>query len=369
MELEPGRHRRSPAATGRARRTWSRPSSTWPRSARTGSRVRRAADPGRGRRGRSCGRASRPAWTTRARCCSRSRSTPGRANRASLNRGPLKRPRDLLGALRVVLFSPEDLALVKGDPTDRRRFLDDLVTPRWPRMAGVRADYDRVLRQRSTLLKSLVRTPRAAGRGRRRHPRHLGRPARRAGRGARRRPGWRRCSTWPSDVADAYRAIAPTNNDAAGRLPLVRRSRARPTGRRRPRSLGRDRCERAASSAMAERRGEEIARGVSLVGSAPRRPRADAGGAARPRATPPTASRWSFALALRLAPLRAAARRRRRAGADPRRRLRRARRGAPRAARRADRRRRAGADHRGRGRRTCPAALAGRRGSSSTRGR
>jgi len=79
----------------------------------------------------------------------------GRANKASLNRGPLRRPRDLLGALRVVLFSPEDLALVKGDPTDRRRFLDDLVTARWPRMAGVRADYDRVLRQRNTLLKSL----------------------------------------------------------------------------------------------------------------------------------------------------------------------------------------------------------------------
>ncbi len=79
----------------------------------------------------------------------------GKANRASLNRGPLKRPRDLLGALRVVLFAPDDLALVKGDPSDRRRFLDDLVTQRWPRLAGVRADYDRVLRQRSALLKSL----------------------------------------------------------------------------------------------------------------------------------------------------------------------------------------------------------------------
>lgn len=68
----------------------------------------------------------------------------GQANRASLNRGPLKRARDLLGALRVVLFSPEDLRLVKGDPADRRRFIDDLVTQRRPRLAGVRADYDRV---------------------------------------------------------------------------------------------------------------------------------------------------------------------------------------------------------------------------------
>ncbi|MFV0405976.1 MAG: DNA replication/repair protein RecF [Propioniciclava sp.] len=79
----------------------------------------------------------------------------GRANRASLNRAPLKRPRDLLGALRVVLFSPEDLALVKGDPSARRRFVDDLITQRWPRLAGVRADYDKVVRQRSALLKSM----------------------------------------------------------------------------------------------------------------------------------------------------------------------------------------------------------------------
>ena len=79
----------------------------------------------------------------------------GKANKASINRGPLRRVRDILGALRVVLFSPEDLALVKGDPSDRRRFIDDVVTQRWPRLAGVRADYDRVLRQRSMLLKSL----------------------------------------------------------------------------------------------------------------------------------------------------------------------------------------------------------------------
>ncbi len=87
---------------------------------------------------------------------------PGRANKASLNRSPLRRPRDLLGALRVVLFSPEDLAIVKGDPSERRRFIDELLVARWPRLAGVRADYDRVLKQRSTLLKSLsARGPRA----------------------------------------------------------------------------------------------------------------------------------------------------------------------------------------------------------------
>ena len=81
--------------------------------------------------------------------------TPGKANRAKLNRSPLRRARELVGVLRTVVFSPEDLAIVKGDPSERRRFLDDLVVSRWPRFAGVRADYDRVLRQRSTLLKSL----------------------------------------------------------------------------------------------------------------------------------------------------------------------------------------------------------------------
>ncbi|MDR1711070.1 MAG: DNA replication/repair protein RecF [Propionibacteriaceae bacterium] len=81
---------------------------------------------------------------------------PGKANKAALNRSPLRRARDILGSLRVVLFSPEDLALVKGDPADRRRFVDELATARWPRLAGVRADYDKVLRQRSALLKSLA---------------------------------------------------------------------------------------------------------------------------------------------------------------------------------------------------------------------
>ena len=79
---------------------------------------------------------------------------PGRANRARLNRAPVQRPRQVLGALRAVLFAPEDLALVKGDPGERRRFLDDLLVARFPRFAAVRADYERVLRQRTALLKS-----------------------------------------------------------------------------------------------------------------------------------------------------------------------------------------------------------------------
>jgi DNA replication and repair protein RecF len=79
---------------------------------------------------------------------------PGRANRARVNRAPVARPRDVLGILRTVLFAPEDLALVRGDPGERRRFLDDLLVSRRPRFAAVRADYDRVLKQRSALLKT-----------------------------------------------------------------------------------------------------------------------------------------------------------------------------------------------------------------------
>ena len=68
--------------------------------------------------------------------------TPGRANRARVNRGAVGKPRDVLGILRTVLFSPEDLALVRGDPGERRRFLDELLVLRAPRYAGVRADYE-----------------------------------------------------------------------------------------------------------------------------------------------------------------------------------------------------------------------------------
>lgn len=78
----------------------------------------------------------------------------GRANKARLNRSPVRSPREVVGVLRAVLFAPEDLALVRGDPMDRRRYLDDLATQRRPRIAAVRADYEKVLRQRTALLKT-----------------------------------------------------------------------------------------------------------------------------------------------------------------------------------------------------------------------
>jgi DNA replication and repair protein RecF len=120
---------------------------------------------------------------------------PGRANRVRLNRAPLPRPRDILGTLRTVLFAPEDLALVKGDPGERRRFLDELLVASAPRYAGVRADYERVLKQRTALLKS------AGGRG--------------GLRGAAREAMVATLDTWDGQLA---RAAAPL---LAGRIRLV----------------------------------------------------------------------------------------------------------------------------------------------------
>ncbi len=87
----------------------------------------------------------------------------GRANRARLNRAPVSRTRDVMGIVRSVVFAPEDLELVKGDPQARRRFLDDLVVLLTPRLAGVRSEYDKILRQRGALLKSAGAARRRGG--------------------------------------------------------------------------------------------------------------------------------------------------------------------------------------------------------------
>jgi DNA replication and repair protein RecF len=89
--------------------------------------------------------------------------TPGKANRARLGGAPVPRPREILGTLRTVLFAPEDLAIVKGDPSERRRYLDELLVARSPRFAAVRSDYDRVLKQRNALLKTAGAARRAGG--------------------------------------------------------------------------------------------------------------------------------------------------------------------------------------------------------------
>lgn len=78
-------------------------------------------------------------------------------NRVLLNRNPLGRTRDLLGVLRVTVFAPDDLDLVKGGPSGRREYLDDLLVAVAPRYAAVRADVDKVVRHRNALLKGGVR--------------------------------------------------------------------------------------------------------------------------------------------------------------------------------------------------------------------
>lgn len=90
---------------------------------------------------------------------------PGKANRAKLNRSVLPRARDLIGALKTVVFGPEDMNLIRGDPEQRRRLLDELLTARHPRYAAVRSDYDRVVKQRNALLRTAYLARKTGGRG------------------------------------------------------------------------------------------------------------------------------------------------------------------------------------------------------------
>ena len=221
----------------------------------------------------------------------------GRANRVRLNRAPQPRPRDILGALRTVLFAPEDLALVKGDPGERRRFLDELLTATAPRYAGVRADYERVLKQRTALLKS------AGSKG------HLRGPAREAMTAT--------LDAWDGQLA---RAGAPL---LAGRLRLAAALRPHVAAAYEAVSGGQsgDECgmsyrssalnnrdefedvaalETALLKALAEVRTSELDRGVCLVG--PHRDELELSIARMPaRGYASHGESWSLALALRLA--------------------------------------------------------------------
>lgn len=80
-------------------------------------------------------------------------------NRVRLNRQPLKRTRDLLGLVRVTVFSPDDLDLVKGGPSERRRYLDDLLVAITPRYEAARSDFEKVLKHRNALLRQRARGP------------------------------------------------------------------------------------------------------------------------------------------------------------------------------------------------------------------
>jgi DNA replication and repair protein RecF len=217
--------------------------------------------------------------------------TPGRANRARLNRSPLKRARELVGVLRTVVFAPEDLAVVKGDPSERRRFLDELVVSRWPRLAGVRVDYERVLRQRNTLLKSLAGRTRGGPAGVEVAgtldvwDSHLA-----AAGGELMAARLRTLADLAPHVAKAYADIAPINNDAAAEY-KASITLADQTGREELTGL--------LAAAMVERRAEEIQRGMSLVG-----PHRDdlvlSLGLLPARGYASHGESWSFALALKL---------------------------------------------------------------------
>ncbi len=221
---------------------------------------------------------------------------PGRANRARVNRSPLPRARELVGLVRTVLFSPEDLALVKGDPGERRRFLDDLMVLRAPRLTGVKSDYDRVLKQRNALLKNAAAD--------------------------RRRGGDYFESTlavWDEQLvrlgaelvavrarlvhdlgpllAEAYAAVA---KDAARNEATVRYQSHVPLGDGEPAEVARETIEAAFQQALTERRRDEVQRGLTLVG--PHRDElALAVGTLPVKGYASHGESWSYALALRLA--------------------------------------------------------------------
>jgi DNA replication and repair protein RecF len=220
--------------------------------------------------------------------------TPGRANRARLNGAPKRRARDVLGALRMVLFAPEDLALVRGDPSERRRYLDDLLVARQPRFAGVRADYERVLKQRNALLRTAYL-------------------ARKTGAGDR---DLSTLEVWDQHLAEHGATLLAARTELTAALaPYVAKAYEAVSASRSPAVIayksaleesgpihtdGRDALAARLATAMRESRKAEIDRGVTLVG-----PHRDDVtlllGDLPARGYASHGESWSYALALRLA--------------------------------------------------------------------
>jgi DNA replication and repair protein RecF len=220
---------------------------------------------------------------------------PGKANRARINRSPVPRPREVLGLLRTVLFAPEDLALVKGDPSERRRFLDELLTLRSPRMAGVRSDYDRVLKQRNSLLRSASQ-------------------ARRQNRSGAAEGQLRTLEVWDSNLArtgaellatrlellEALRPLVNSSYDAVARGKGDARTEYKASVLLEPGVTSREQLEEILLATIKEKRQDELDRGVSLVG--PHRDDVVLGlGDLPAKGYASHGESWSFALALRLA--------------------------------------------------------------------
>lgn len=216
---------------------------------------------------------------------------PGKANRARINKSPVPRPREVLGILRTVLFAPEDLALVKGDPSERRRFLDEVLVARAPRLAAVRADYDRVLKQRNALLKTAALARRSGG------------------------ADLRTLDVWDAHLSRAGAELLAARIELVESLrPLVEKAYAAvargsaSTTLDYVSSLGpevalepdRDVLAAALQAALAAVRGDELERGITLVG--PHRDELALGVNGLPaRGYASHGESWSLALALRLA--------------------------------------------------------------------
>lgn len=224
----------------------------------------------------------------------------GRANRARLNTSPCRRLGDVLGVVQSVLFAPEDLALVRGEPAERRRLLDELMVQRRPALGGDLSEYASVLRQRSALLKS------ASGALRRGRGEDSAAmldtldvwDGRLAGLGARIVAGRvdlvRRLRPL---VVDAYRGLAPESRPAAMAY------RFRVEGAPDESELADpDLIEAVLLAELGRRRREEIDRGQSLVG-----PHRDdlvlSLGDEPAKGFASHGETWSFALALRLGSL------------------------------------------------------------------
>lgn len=221
------------------------------------------------------------------------------SNKARLNGNPVK-PRDLLGVLTTVVFAPEDLGLVKGDPTERRRFLDDLLTARRPRFAGVRTEYDRVLKQRNALLKSA----KFGGGAKNKEAtlevwdHHLARAgaALLAGRIS-------LTAELAAPVADSYGAVSGQEPGTADPRPAVltyRKSTDRGAAVDAPNPRTEEELFGELMSAFAENRRQETDRGITLFG--PHRDDLELMlGPAPAKGYASHGESWSFALALRLA--------------------------------------------------------------------
>ncbi len=221
----------------------------------------------------------------------------GRANRARVNRAAVPRPRDVVGIVRTVVFAPEDLALVRGDPAERRRFLDDVLVARAPRWVGARADYEKILRQRSALLKT-ARTSRAREAGTLDvWDAHLARAGAglTAGRIA-------LVAELAPHVTAAYAAVAPESVPVGARyrskVVAIDALAAAAAGSARASDMEEE-LEAALLGEIARRRDQEIDRGVCLVG--PHRDELDltlGDGLAKGYAS--HGESWALALALRL---------------------------------------------------------------------